>query len=158
MLRNRKFQAFVINRFATFKSIFDEAGMYCPQEYISIYCPFHPNFDTKAAKLYKNESGEAIWCFAEQKTYKPVHAIEKFLGSNIARFFDKLWVSLDELERAGVQRDFKEVAGVSSTETEEAIPLEYRLRLEAFKRRQITYTEYVLELEKYLKGEKIEHE
>ena len=37
----------------------------------SVYCPFHPNTDTKAAKLYADKDSEKLYCFAENRLYLP---------------------------------------------------------------------------------------
>ena len=51
-----------------------------PSSYIpnsSVYCPFHENTDSKAAKLYPKDNEkpyERIYCFAENRLFQP-HAL-----------------------------------------------------------------------------------
>lgn len=78
-----QFQLKVIDYYCTFQylmsyrtSDFIELN---PHSYIpdtTVYCPFHENRDTKAAKLYSsrdtdNIAGEKLYCFAENKLYFP---------------------------------------------------------------------------------------
>ena len=77
---NLLFQLRVIDYYCTFEYLLgyrtNEYSDLNPSSYTqnsTVYCPFHPNVDTKAAKLYpKDENGvEKLYCFAENKVYYP---------------------------------------------------------------------------------------
>ena len=33
----------------------------------NVYCPFHDNTDTPAAKIYESSRGDSLYCFAERE-------------------------------------------------------------------------------------------
>ena len=76
-----RFQLLIIDAYCTFTYLLEYRGIdyydLDPSVYIpgnTVYCPFHENTETKAAKVYggdeKNRS-EKIYCFAENKLYYP---------------------------------------------------------------------------------------
>lgn len=53
----------------------------------SIYCPFHDNTNTMAAKVYVETN--TIYCFAEHRVYRPLDVMYQLLGwstSEIVKF------------------------------------------------------------------------
>ena len=76
-----KFRLLLIDHYCTFRYLLSyrdsEHIELNPDDYMpncSVFCPFHENTDTKAAKLYppdSNTSSEKLYCFAENQLYYP---------------------------------------------------------------------------------------
>lgn len=73
-----RFQLHIIDYYLTFKYLLiyrsEEYSHLNPECYTpssSVYCPFHPNRETRAAKLYASDEGESLYCFAESRLFKP---------------------------------------------------------------------------------------
>jgi len=59
------------------RDVLAEAGVDVPQNGL-VFCPFHlHNFDTKSAKVF--EEGNCLWCFTEQRKYRPFDVMFKLL-------------------------------------------------------------------------------
>lgn len=75
------FQLKVIDYYCTFEYLlgyrFDEYSDLVPSHYTpntTVFCPFHPNTESKAAKVYPRDTksnSEKLYCFAENKLYYP---------------------------------------------------------------------------------------
>ena len=68
----------------------------------NIFCPqsFHDNTDTPAAKLFRDEDGDRIWCFAENKMYRPYDVFRlKLIKTSARQVYDRIWNQLDESQR-----------------------------------------------------------
>ena len=73
LLEDSKFVDYVVNRFIPFKLIYKMLDM----EYRdrgNNYCIFHDNSDTPAARVYHNDNGDSLYCYSENRSYKPSHA------------------------------------------------------------------------------------
>ena len=78
---NLIFQLKVIDYYCTFEYLLGyrsndyidlNPSSYTPNT--TVYCPFHENIETKAAKLYgkdRDSTSEKLYCFAENKLYYP---------------------------------------------------------------------------------------
>lgn len=81
MEENLLFQLRVIDHYCTFQYLLDyrsseyiELNPYSYTPNTTVYCPFHQNVETKAAKLYPKDEksdSEKLYCFAENKLYYP---------------------------------------------------------------------------------------
>ena len=40
------------------------------------FCPFHDNTVSPAAKIFHDETGDSLYCFAEMRSYKPYDALK----------------------------------------------------------------------------------
>lgn len=106
-----EFQLKIIDFYTTFEYLLqyrsNEYSELIPSHYTSnstVYCPFHENKETKAAKLYPKdkESGiEKLYCFAENRLYLPHSLLSPPKGivdkSVIYQFksiipYDPMWV------------------------------------------------------------------
>ena len=59
--------------------------------------PFHENYQTPAAKMFKDKRGDTIFCFSEQKVYHPVDVIKRgMLSTPIEQVFRGLWSQLTD--------------------------------------------------------------
>lgn len=76
------------------------------------FCPFHDNTVDEAAKIYKDERGDTLWCFSEQKKYFPSDVFKrKLIKIDYRKFFYRLWDKISEnrkeqlLEEYGVPQN-----------------------------------------------------
>ncbi len=53
-----------------------------------LYCPFHPNENTKAAKYFSDSN--KVWCYAEQKMYGTYDVLNKLLQWDDAKIIAML--------------------------------------------------------------------
>ena len=66
----------------------------------NVYCPFHENFDTPAAKIYESSRGDTLYCFSERRAYRPSHVFEKgLIAMSLEDMFWSVWSSLVEAEK-----------------------------------------------------------
>lgn len=97
-----RFMEFVINYIVPFPVMLGYAGLDKDSyDYIGkVYCPFHRNEDTPAAKMYKNPRGDTIYCFSEQRVYRPVDVVKnKMIKKSIESVFRGLWKQIDDFKR-----------------------------------------------------------
>jgi len=99
----------VIDYFCTFEYLLSYIGVEFPKNTSTCYCPFHDNTHTKAAKFYKEEHNEHVFCFAEGKQYKPHHLLTKeIVPFSINHVFSAIWSQLSEEEKGIFSEDLKE--------------------------------------------------
>ena len=119
-----QFQLRVIDHYCTFQYLLEyrssdyqdlEPSNYTPNT--SVYCPFHENKDTKAAKLYPKDNEkpfEKLFCFQENKLFYP-HSLltppkdstnpkDKYIFHSIVPYtpqwvFNAIWNNLPEKEK-----------------------------------------------------------
>lgn len=85
----------LLNHMLSVKDILNSNG-YKIKEYGNIYCPFHDNEDTPAAKYYPDSN--SIWCFSEHRNYGVIDAL-KLVGIDYKETFRKLWDSYDDAKK-----------------------------------------------------------
>ena len=76
LLEDDKFVNYIINRFIPFKMIYKMLD----EDYNdrgSNMCIFHDNSNTPAARIYHNDNGDSLYCYSEQRSYRPCHAFRK---------------------------------------------------------------------------------
>ena len=71
-------ERYVINKFMSMPKLFDRLGIDY-DENTTMYCPFHRNVRTKAAKLYNDSNGWSLWCFSEQKMFGAYDLYKEYL-------------------------------------------------------------------------------
>ena len=77
---------------------FIEGSHYSPHG--NVFCPFHENTDTPAAKIYLREGEQVLFCFAEHKSYRVSDVFEKGLASvSMSKVFQDVWGLLSQSER-----------------------------------------------------------
>lgn len=118
-----KLEELVINRYCTFEYLLSYIGQSFPDRPVKCFCPFHENHDTPAAKLYQNEEGESIFCFTENRSYRP----HDLLKSGIVPFtsnhvFSAIWQQLGEEEKS----QFEDYVPQSLTQDYSSVFKEYR--------------------------------
>jgi hypothetical protein len=64
-----------INRHLSMRDLLEEHGVEVPFNGL-VFCPFHLHHHrTKSAKVYSESAGNCLWCFAEQRTYRPFDVV-----------------------------------------------------------------------------------
>lgn len=97
---NTKLELSVIDYFCTFEYLLSYVGTEFPHESSACFCPFHDNTNTKAAKFYKEEHNEHIFCFAEGIQYKPHHLLTKgIVPFSTSHVFSAIWNNLSDDEK-----------------------------------------------------------
>ena len=104
-------ERYIINRFVSMPRLFEELDIdYSLQT--NMYCPFHDNENTPAAKLYHDEVGYRLWCFSEgrmygawdiYKVYRPEINTTKLATMILNRFSESQQRTI--LEEIGVEFD-----------------------------------------------------
>lgn len=90
----------VIDYFCTFEFLLSYIGMSWPSVSHSCYCPFHDNSKSPAAKFYKEEHNEHVFCFAEGKQYKPHHLLTLgIVPFTTQHVFSAIWQNLSDDEK-----------------------------------------------------------
>ena len=91
----------VIDYFCTFEYLLSYIGTEFPRESSTCFCPFHDNTNTKAAKFYKEDHDEHLFCFAENKQYKPHHLLTMgIVPFTVNHVFSAIWSNLSDDEKS----------------------------------------------------------
>ena len=91
----------VINHFCTFAYLLEYAGISFPDRTTSCFCPFHDNTNTKAAKLFCEQNNEHLFCFAENKQYRPHHLLTNHIVPfTVQHVFSAIWSNLSDSEKS----------------------------------------------------------
>ncbi len=110
----------IVDHYCTFNYLLgyrdDEYADLNPEDYtpnMSVYCPFHENTESKAAKLYAPDSQsdcEKLYCFSENKLYYPHnlltapfntknHIFKGIVPFTLDYVYNRIWNALSEQEK-----------------------------------------------------------
>lgn len=90
----------VIDYFCTFEYLLSYNNEEFPNYTTTCFCPFHENTNTKAAKYFNEEHNDHIFCFAENKLYKPHHLLTKgIVNFTPEHVFSAIWNNLSQSEK-----------------------------------------------------------
>ena len=104
-----KLELNVIDYFCTFEWLLGYAGIEFPKNTSVCYCPFHDNSKTPAAKFFKEEHNEHIFCFAESKLYRPHHLLTSgIVQYSVNHVFSAIWANLSDEEKNIFSADLRE--------------------------------------------------
>lgn len=135
-----QFMEYVVNRLLPFPVLLKQVngGRYSYDR--KCFCCFHNNFDTPAAKIYHNEDGDYMFCFSEQRQYRPSDVFsKKLLNRRLDQVFYKLWEQLS----SDVQRMLMEEQGVEV----DRVPQKWKdnkEKLELFKKGLTTIDQHII--------------
>jgi hypothetical protein len=138
---DKKFQRFVIDRKVSMVKLFDLMGLTVAVQG-NCYCMFHNDEHHKSAKLYKDDDGERLFCFAERRSYRASDVLETLLAKDVSVVFEKVWGRLSQqskeslLSEYGTPRDYLPEAWSANKD---------RLS-KSFRSGRITYDELMKEL------------
>ena len=103
-----KLELKVVDYFCTFEYLLSYVGIEFPRESSTCFCPFHENTRTKAAKFFKEDHNEHIFCFAENKQYKPHHLLTRgIVDFSVNHVFSAIWSNLSDEEKNIFSDDLK---------------------------------------------------
>lgn len=97
-----------------------------------MFCPFHDNYVTEAAKIYKDIGGYCIYCFYEHRIYRSSDVVKYVMKQDIGVIFNIIWNSLTDEMR----KELEESYGELETDT---ISVPCLKELDDFKQNKITY-------------------
>lgn len=97
------------------------------------FCPFHDNTRSPSAAIYNNDGVELLFCFSEQRQYRPTDVIEILLKKDIYQIGNKIWNSLSELEKNTFLKENITLEDSFSTETHKKDMNKYSKYVKAFK-------------------------
>ncbi|MFW6130906.1 MAG: hypothetical protein ACOC56_06945 [Atribacterota bacterium] len=138
---DKDFMYFVINKKISFPLILKKAGYEGYDYRGNVYCPFHDNTDTPAAKLYKDDDGDKLWCWGEcRRMYNPADVLKRgMIDIRLTKVFYRIWKKLSENEKEYLRNKFGQPQeDYFSDEFKSKIEM-----LEAFKNKEIDYKEYL---------------
>ena len=97
---SKSYQRAIVNRYATFNMLLDEDGQDIREENVNCLCPFHDNQNTPSAKIYNDESGQTLYCYAEQRLYRPADlCVLGKVSKSLTQVFSKIYVTLSDVEK-----------------------------------------------------------
>ena len=91
----------VIDYFCTFEYLLSYNNTIWHSRTCSCYCPFHDNSVSPAAKFFKEEHNEHLFCFAENKQYRPHHLLTNHIVPfTVQHVFSAIWSNLSDSEKS----------------------------------------------------------
>lgn len=136
-MNNHLFKRFVIDYFGNLPKILEEADVHIQTNGLMM-CPMHDNYNTPAAKIFRDNNGWHFYCFNEQKQFGTYDVYKHVYGLNMEMVFENLWNQLSEAQKNEVTNMFGEY--------DEETPLENIYLYENFKYGKITYSQLKSEL------------
>ena len=131
-MNDRTFKRFVINYYGNLPKILKEMGIESGRGGL-MFCPMHDNYNTPAAKLFKDKTGWHFYCFTENRQFGTYDVYQQVYGYNMDQVFDHLWNQLSESDRTQMYDIFGEFDDSSVIENIEIY--------QKFKYAQITYSQ-----------------
>lgn len=142
-MNNSLFERFVINFYGDLPTILKNIDVHV--QYNGLFlCPMHDNYNTPAAKIFKDENGWAFYCFSEQRQYGTYDVYKEIYKYNMKVVFRELWSRLTNAQKDLMMNKFGEY-----NESGEVACEEY---YKAFKDRKITYKQLVQLIQNYHKS------
>lgn len=127
----------IIDSVIPFSTIAQYAGVNLPNREGSCFCPFHPNEDTPAAKLFKDPDGDRIYCFAEQRMYHPSDIIKRgLLKRDPITIASRVWVKIPDTMKDSILIRLRNPPDMKPENWAEIEP-----QLRQFREGEITYQE-----------------
>jgi hypothetical protein len=105
---NTKLELNVIDYYCTFEYLLKYADINFPDYTSTCFCPFHENINTRAAKVFCEEHNEHLFCFAENKLYRPHHLLTmNIVPFTVSHVFSAIWTNLSNEEKSIFSTDLK---------------------------------------------------
>ena len=136
----KKFMYYVIDRIVPLPVILEKAGYEDYSYQGNQYCPFHANDDTPAAKLFKDEDGDRLWCFGEcHRMYRSSDVIKsRLMKTRLESVFIKIWNQLGDNSKDILKEGFGQPQEYLTDEFKEVVE-----RMEEFKKGTIDFNDYL---------------
>lgn len=103
-----KLELNIIDYYCTFEYLLGYVGVEFPSTTMTCYCPFHENTNTKAAKLFVEDHNEHVFCFAENKQFRPHHLLTYgIVPFSVNHVFSSIWQNLSDEEKNIFSEDLR---------------------------------------------------
>lgn len=104
---DKDFEEYVINYKVPFPIILTKAGYEGYSYSGKVFCPFHDNYNSPAAKIFKDEDGDKLYCFSEHKLYRPVDVIKnKLISISISTLYENIWKQLSDASKERIKEQY----------------------------------------------------
>lgn len=133
-MNNRLFERFVINYYGNLPKLLKDIDVHIQANGLFL-CPMHDNYNTPAAKIFKDINGWAFYCFSEQKQFGSYDVLKEVYKYNMKVYFRTLWSMLNDSQKAEMRDKFGEY-----DENSEIFCEQY---FEMFRNKQIDYKQLV---------------
>jgi hypothetical protein len=143
-MNNNLFERFVINYYGDLPTILKKLDIHVQHNGLFL-CPMHDNYNTPAAKLFKDDSGWAFYCFNEQKQFGTYDVYKEICGYNMKVVFKTLWSQLTPGQQDMMQSRFGEFDDKAEIQSEQSFI--------KFSQKTINYHQLLQELEADLRAQ-----
>ena len=150
-----RFKRFLINKVIDFENICSEFDIRLNIRSNSglCFCPFHDNHNTPAAKIYKDDAGDSLYCFSENKIYRPYDLIKNsIINIDADILYEAIWNKLSEEVKAKLTSAYENITFNIEQKNEYDNYYTNLLKpLSDYKKNKIDYSEYKTRLLQILK-------
>ena len=136
-MNSKLFKRFVIDYYGDLPKILENLDIVVQRNGLMM-CPMHDNYNTPAAKLFKDQTGWHFYCFNEQRQFGTYDVYQQIYNLNMDFVFQQLWSQLSKFEQSQMFDIFGEY--------DDSAPLENIQTYEKFKYGQISYQQLKNEL------------
>ena len=140
-MNNKAFEKFVINYYGDLPKILKNLDIEVQFNGL-FFCPMHDNYNTPAAKLFKDENGWCFYCFSEHRIYNTYDIYKEIYKTNMKQLFNNLWEKLSESDKSLMKDKFGEFSDSGDIENLDLFKM--------FKDRRISYSNLIKNLENRL--------
>ena len=142
---DKRFKKFVIDYHGNLPKILKDMDIR-PQQGGLMFCPMHDNYNTPAAKLFKDKTGWHFYCFSENRQFGTYDVYKDCFSLNMDKVFDSLWSQLSESDKNQMYDIFGEFDDES--------PVENLDVYQAFRQKRINYSQLKLVISSRISNEK----
>lgn len=142
-MNTRLFKKFVIDYYGNLPKILENIDIKVQYNGLMM-CPMHDNYNTPAAKIFKDNTGWHFFCFNEQKQFGSYDVYKHIYGYNMDYVFTQLWNQLTKED----QEKMYDIFG----EFDDNAPLENIQTFENFRAGNYTYQQLKDALESQLQS------
>ena len=106
-MNSKLFKMFVINYYGNLPKILKDIDIEVQHNGLML-CPMHDNYNTPAAKIFKDQTGWHFYCFNEQKQFGTYDVYKEVYNLNMDYVFNDLWSKLSKSEQSQMYDIFGE--------------------------------------------------
>lgn len=97
-MNSKLFKRFVIDYYGNLPKILKDLDIEVQHNGLFL-CPMHDNFNTPAAKIFKDTTGWHFYCFNEQKQFGTYDVYRQIYNYNMDVVFNNLWSQLTKEDK-----------------------------------------------------------
>ena len=98
-MNSKLFKRFVIDYYGDLPKILENLDIVVQRNGLMM-CPMHDNYNTPAAKLFKDQTGWHFYCFNEQRQFGTYDVYQQIYNLNMDFVFQQLWSQLSKFEQS----------------------------------------------------------